>query len=118
MAATSGSLATNTDTLILTKKPTDHFVIITMSGTYTGVTVSLTGSIDGTNYAPVSFVDRSVFARDTDDSLSSLSTGKVLEVNGSGLKYIKLSCTAISTGSVTAVMNADDVNPLSQLGGG
>jgi hypothetical protein len=44
--------------------------------------------------------------------------GKMRKVNGSGLKYIKLSCTAISTGSVTAVMNADDVNPLSQLGGG
>lgn len=125
MGFKTGSMVAADDVVTLQKPATDVFCLLQITGTYTGLAVTVEGAIGSgsdtpasADYAPVSFVDRSLFARDTDDALSSLSTGKTLEVNGSGLKWIRVKCTAISSGSATGTIYSDDVSPLTQLGGG
>lgn len=125
MGLKTGTISTSTGSVILSKSATDYFVLIQVTGTFTGLTFSVLGAIgEGSTepaasaYSPVSFVNRALFARDVDDSLASLSTSQTLEVNGSGLKWIKVLASALSSGSADVTIYSDDVSPATVLGGG
>jgi hypothetical protein len=123
MGLKTGTLGSATDAVTLQKPSTDSFCLVTVTGTFTGLAFTVEGAIgSGTDtpsaYAPVSFVNRALFARDVDDALSSLSTSQTLEINGSGLKWLRVRATAWSSGTADVTIYSDDVTPLTQLGGG
>jgi hypothetical protein len=77
-------------TVTLDSKSTFSF---TSTGTWTG-TAAITGSIDGTNYSPLSFFNRS-----TGVVGSTFTANMSAQVNTVGLKYIKIS--GVSSGTMT-----------------
>lgn len=125
MGLKTGTLGSATDTVTMVKSSTDYFVLIQVTGTFTGLAFTVEGAIGSgsdtpasADFSAVSFVNRALFARDTDDALSSLSTGQTLEVNGSGLKWIRVRATAWSSGTANVTIYSDDVSPATVLGGG
>lgn len=125
MGLKTGTLGNATDTVTLQKSATDSFCLITVTGTFAGLGFTVEGAIGfGTDtpanadYSPVSFVNRAVFGRDVDAALTSLSTSQTLEVNGSGLKWLRVRATAWGSGTANVTIYSDDVTPLTQLGGG
>jgi len=111
---------TATGTVVLQKRPSERFVRITISGTYTGVTADLSAALDSLtspSYAPIGCLDESAYADTTYALLSASATNKTYQLNGGGLQYIKVNVSAISTGSVVVNMYADDHTPLTQVAG-
>ncbi len=125
MGLKQGTIGASGESVVLQKSATDYFTLIQVTGTFTGLAITVEGAIGSgsdtpanADYAPLSFVNRALFARDVDDALSSLSTAQTLEVNGSGLKWIRLRSTAWSSGTATVTIYSDDVSPATVLGGG
>lgn len=106
MAKTTGSLGLTGQSVVLTKKQTEWYCVIDVDGTYTGLELTVSGSVDGDNYTPVGVVDRTLFTLAGNGQLTGLSSRKTLEMNGGGFRKVKLTCSAISTGSASVVMLA------------
>ncbi len=68
-----------------------------------GTTDTAEGSLDGTNYTALSFMDRSVYADDADADLPSQSAGKLMGLNCSGLVKVKLAATAWFSGTMGVI---------------
>lgn len=126
MGLKQGTLGSATDFVTLQKPATDSFCVVQITGTFTGLGITVEGCISpadpdsplAAEMSPVSFVNRAVFARDVDDALSSLSTSQTLEINGSGFKWIRVRATAWSSGTANVTIYSDDVSPFTVLGGG
>lgn len=128
MGLKTGTIATATDTVVMSQKSAqDSYCLIQISGTYTGLTFIVEGVIHSTgtpavpqesDYTACSFVNRILYARDVDATISTTATGQLLEVNGSGLQYLRVRATALASGSATVTIYSDDVSPFTPLGGG
>lgn len=88
--------------------PRDGLFLAQLTGTYAGVGLGVQATVDGTNYAPVTFLDRTAFARDPDGLLSALATGRVLEVDCGGFRAVRLDVTAVGSGTLTVTAYSSD----------
>jgi len=103
-AVTSGTLQTaaattgNGSTFSVSGQAT---VQLTISGTYTGLTIVIEGTEDGTNYSTINVVQLG-----TNTISSSVSANGVYQAAVAGLITIRARISAISTGSVTVTAHA------------
>ncbi len=99
---TSGSLtATGSVTLGIGG---EAVALIAVTGTYTGVSTIIEGSVDGTNYFTVQAYAVSNGAQTTGTTVLS-AANKAWYVYCTGLTHLRLRVTAISTGTVAVVIS-------------
>lgn len=117
MAQITGTLAAATESVVLVKRRTERLVGVSLTGTFTGVSVVVEASLDGLEYVPLGVVDRGSYVLLLATDLVGLSSARTLEADGGGFLRMRVRCTAISSGSVSVTMTASDSLVRTRLGG-
>jgi hypothetical protein len=118
MALVSTTLTGTGSVTLTNKKPSEKFVRITLTGTYTGVTADLSASLTSTpDYAPIGCLDETAYADVTSALISTSAANKTYQLNGAGLQAIKVNVSAFGTGSVKVSIYTDDHGALTQVAG-
>lgn len=98
-AQANGSLTTSTDTATFRIQQTDTVAFITVSGTFTGESFTITGALDGVTFGAVTVIPYSTSIQQTNNTCTPAdNTTTIYKVPCQGLSAIKLTNTAQSTG--------------------
>lgn len=105
-----GQLTRAGDTVVATIGPGDTGVALTISGTYSGLTLWVEGSNDGTNFATtIAAYRRDLATLETAYPLTiPMNQGRAWLVDCRGFKAVRTRAGAISTGSASVDMQVID----------
>jgi hypothetical protein len=82
----------------------DNIALLEVSGTFTGITAAIQGSIDGTNWQNLAAVRCDTFAIEQTPTVSN-STTRQWKFDATGMQYVRLNVTALSTGTLVVQLN-------------
>ena len=106
MASTTGTVTDSSTAVVLTKASTENLVSVQVYGTYTGVTFTLDGSVDGTNYLPLVATKLSDGSSINGTITPGSNASVAYEVVAPNFTYFRLKPTGYSTGTMSLSMQA------------